>query len=92
MRFLKIGDLGGVRNIKQNTGVEKNTAALPKFGVFGFGFSSKSSNSAPVAHNSSLPSELVAKFADVHAPKGKPTQLVISDKDYIPDENYVDVE
>ena len=39
-----------------------------------------------------VPQEIVDKYENVSTPKGKPTQLVISDKDYIPDKEYADVE
>lgn len=39
-----------------------------------------------------VPQNIVDKYADVTVPKGKPTQLVISDADYIPDREYADVE
>ena len=35
---------------------------------------------------------LIDHYAGVTTPKGKPTQLVISDADYIPDQEYADVE
>lgn len=39
-----------------------------------------------------VPQAIADKYADVVPPKGKPTQLVISDADYIPDREYADVE
>lgn len=39
-----------------------------------------------------VPQEIADKYADVVPPKGKPTQLVIADADYIPDKEYADVE
>ena len=39
-----------------------------------------------------VPQEIVDKYADVVAPKGKAPQLVIADADYMPDKEYADLE
>lgn len=39
-----------------------------------------------------VPQAIADKYAEVVPPTGKPTQLVISDADYIPDQEYADVE
>ena len=92
MRFLKIGDLGGVRNIGSKTGIEKNTAALPRMGIFGYGFDKTTAASAISKPSGVVSQELAAKWANVAPLQGPPTQLFIDDAYYIPDKAFADEE
>lgn len=62
--------------------------AIPMTGGY-----AKGTPASPAAHsNFSVPQDIVDKYAGVVPPKGKPTQLVIADADYIPDKEYADIE
>ena len=73
-------------------GVEKaepqKMGAIQMTGVYAKG----SLDSSVPLSNFSVPQHIVDKYANVNPPKGKPTQLVIADADYIPDKEYADVE
>lgn len=96
MKFIK--PIAGGTNITPNMGVQKNDAlstVKPKLGMFGFGFSAKAGTAVQTGfagYSTTVPEALINKFANIDMPKTKPTQLQISDADYMPDKQYADAE
>ena len=93
MRFRTDKILGGLNiNGIKNTKAAKSEGS--KIGPLNFGYYKASGESLSVGPKSSLtiPQAIVDRYASVEMPKGKPTQLVISDADYIPDQEYADFE
>ena len=94
MRFKTDKILGGlnVNGISKFAKVAKaepqKMGAIQMTGVYAKG----SLDSSVPLSNFSVPQHIVDKYANVNPPKGKPTQLVIADADYIPDKEYADVE
>jgi len=96
MKDLTTKGLGGATGIAKlfNIGKTNKTAGAGKIATVQMTGVYASGGELTIRPKSSfvVPQGLVDKYADVVAPKGKPTQLVISDADYIPDREYADAE
>lgn len=94
MRFKTDKILGGFNvNSVKNLGKVAKTASNKIGTIQMTGVYAKGTPASSAAHsNFSVPQDIVDKYAGVVPPKGKPTQLVIADADYIPDKEYADIE
>ena len=88
--------LGGfrARNIPRANNVSKNETVSAQKGVIQMTgvYSAGNASVAVPKSNFAVPQDIVDKYAEVSAPKGKPTKLVIADEYYIPDREYAEAE
>ncbi len=96
MKDLTTKGLGAASGISKlfNIGKTDKTSKAGKIGTIQMTGVYASGGELTIKPKSSfvVPQEIADKYADVVPPKGKPTQLVIADADYIPDKEYADVE